>query len=180
MKIIVGLGNPGTEYTLTRHNAGFLAIDSYLENKAPISCSSKFQAEIAELHYEGGIKILFVKPQTFMNNSGSAVAQLINFYKVDISNLLLIHDEIDLRIGSIKLVTDSSPAGHNGVRDIFDKLNTQAISRIRIGIESREHRSEMSTDAFVLQKFSNDELKNLQENVFSKIVDQINEFIQKN
>lgn len=178
MKLIIGLGNPGNNYQTTRHNAGFLAIDHYLKDKAPISCQSKFKAEICELHYEGATKIFFVKPQTFMNLSGEAVQEIAHFYKIDpATDILIIHDDVDLPLGTIRVATDSSAGGHNGVQDIIDRLGTKTIRRIRIGVEARESRNEMPTDAFVLQPFDKDELKLLTEEVLSKVGTEIDSFI---
>lgn len=179
MKIIVGLGNPGKQYEQTRHNAGFLAIDYFLQHKETIACQSKFEAQICEYH-EAAQKIFLVKPQTFMNNSGEAVSEIVNFYKIDPKkDLLVIHDEVDLPLGSLKSTNDSSAAGHNGVQDIFDILGTKNIHRVRIGIETRESRNDLPTDAFVLQRFTSTELDRLQSEVFPKVNQLIEEFIQK-
>jgi peptidyl-tRNA hydrolase, PTH1 family len=177
MKLIIGLGNPGNKYERTRHNAGFLAIDHYLKDKQPISCQSKFQAQICELHF-GETKVLFIKPQTFMNNSGQAAQEICQFYKVDPNqDVLIIHDEIDLPFGSIRAATDSSPAGHNGVKDVFEKLGTQSIRRIRLGVESRESRHDLPTDVFVLQNFTDDEWEKFVEEVLPQTNDLIDKFI---
>ena len=121
---------------------------------------------------------ILVKPQTFMNDSGKAVSEIVNFYKTDISkDLLIIHDDSDLPLGTIRTADSSSSAGHNGVQDIIDKLGTQNFHRIRIGVESRQSRNDMPTDAFVLQNFTADELKKLQAEVFPKVNDEIEKFI---
>jgi len=177
MKLIIGLGNPGAKYASTRHNAGFLAIDHYLKDKQPIACPSKFKAEIAELHLEEGGKTLFVKPQTFMNESGQAVLDISQFYKVPPAGLLVIHDDTDLPLGRIKVASDSSDAGHNGVKDIFARLGTQALRRIRIGVETRESRSDLPTDAFVLQNFTAEELTKLNQEILPQVDDEINSFL---
>lgn len=177
MKIIVGLGNPGDKYKNTRHNAGFLALDYYLEGKEAIKCQSKFGGNICEIHFHA-TKTFFIKPQSFMNKSGEVVKEICSFYKVDFTkDLLVIHDEIDLKFGYYKLAHDSSPAGHNGVKSIIDNLGTQEFSRLRIGIETRANRQEMPTDDFVLQNFSKDEIKILNNELFPKINDEIETFI---
>ena len=179
MKLIVGLGNPGKQYELTRHNAGFLAVDDFLKGKDVIACQSKFQAEICEYH-EGGNKIFFVKPQTFMNLSGEAVKDIVRFYKVNPEiELLVVHDEKDFPFGTVKPAHNSSSAGHNGVQNIIDELGTQDFARVRIGVESREPGSPLPTDVFVLQKFSDDELAKLPTDVYPKVATLITEFIQK-
>ncbi len=178
MKLIVGLGNPGTKYEHTRHNAGFLAIDEYLKDVQSINCQSSFKSQVCELHF-GSNKIFFVKPQTFMNLSGEAIAEIANFYKVDIAkDLLVIHDEVDLPFGTIRATDSSSSAGHNGVQNIIDKLGTQNFHRIRIGVESRTEEDMTPTDAFVLQNFTDEETKKLQEEIFPKVKVEIERFIK--
>ena len=163
MQLIIGLGNPGKEYELTRHNAGFLALDHIRKNITPdgVCASSKFKANIYELVLENGAKHLLVYPQTYMNNSGMAVRQIMDFYKLGPTDILVLHDEIDLPLGIIRFTENSSAAGHNGVKSIIQELGTQEFRRIRIGVESRENRSMIPTDAFVLQKFGEDELKKI-------------------
>ncbi len=179
MKLIVGLGNPGKQYEQTRHNAGFLAVDYFLKNKDTIACQSKFDAQICEYH-EGSEKIFLAKPQTFMNASGNAVKDIVEFYKLDpAQDVLVIHDEVDLPLGRLKITNDSSAAGHNGVQDIFDELKTKNIHRIRVGIEMRESRDELPTDAFVLQRFPQTELHRLESEVLPKVNQAIEEFIKK-
>lgn len=178
MKVIVGLGNPGTQYEKTRHNAGFLAVDFFLRNHEAISCQSKFNAEICEYH-EGGKKVFFVKPQSFMNLSGEVVRELLAFYKLDHANdLLVIHDEKDLPFGTVKEATSSGSAGHNGVQNIIDELGTKDFTRIRIGVESRKEGSPLPTDVFVLQKFEDDELEKLEAQVLPKTNELIEAFIK--
>lgn len=179
MKMIVSLGNPGTKYEHTRHNAGFLALDWLLTtyNIQHTTWDKKYDSKILETKINKQ-KILFVKPVTYMNDSGKAVVEIINFYKVDVKNdLLIIHDDSDLPLGTIRLTDSSSSAGHNGVQDIIDKLGTQGFHRIRIGVESRDSRKDMPTEAFVLQNFTDNELAKLQADVFPKIKKEIEKFI---
>ncbi len=159
MKVIVGLGNPGEEYKKTRHNAGFMSLDYTLKDREPISCSSKFEAKICEVHQPA--KTLFVYPQTYMNNSGKAVRELMSFYKLEPKDILVIHDEVDLPLGTIKFTESSGHAGHNGIRSLIEELGTQDFKRIRVGVESREDKDNLPTEAFVLQPFSEDELKQI-------------------
>ena len=201
MKIIVGLGNPEKKYENTRHNAGWLALDMLIElwDLKNELWSKKFESEIIESPLlspppqgeeiepvplprgEGqgkGEKILFVKPQTYMNESGKAVKAICDFYKVDIKkDLLVVHDDSDLPLGAIRTTESSSSAGHNGVSDIIEKLGTQDFHRIRIGVESRATRNDLPTDAFVLQNFSDDELKKLREEIFPKVKLEIEKFL---
>ncbi|MBU6447230.1 aminoacyl-tRNA hydrolase [Patescibacteria group bacterium] len=156
MKIIVGLGNPGEKYLKTRHNAGFMALDYILKDKHVISCSSKFDAKICEVHDPD--KTFYVYPQTYMNDSGKAVKQIMDFYKVLPEDLIIIHDDVDLPIGTVRVTDSSSDAGHNGVKSIIESLGTQDFKRIRIGIEDRADKKIPPTDAFVLMEFTDDEL----------------------
>lgn len=177
MKIIFGLGNPGERYKSTRHNAGFLLIDQILEKYPAMSCSnSKFKARICEWH-DNGIKVLFVKPETYMNESGSAVSQIMNFYNVSPNDILIVHDEIDLPVGQIRVSTNSSAAGHNGIKSIIQQLGTQDFIRLRIGIENRESRQQIPTEAFVLQPFSETEIDLLQKTVFPEAEKQVLSFV---
>jgi PTH1 family peptidyl-tRNA hydrolase len=159
MQIIIGLGNPGKEYQNNRHNVGFLSLDYILKDLQTISCSSKFDAKICEIHNPE--KTLFVYPETFMNNSGQAVKKLLDFYKLGPKDILVIHDEVDLPLGTIKFAEASGHAGHNGVRSLIDELDTNQFRRIRVGVETREDKSLMPTDAFVLQDFSPEELEKI-------------------
>jgi PTH1 family peptidyl-tRNA hydrolase len=180
MKLIVGLGNPGEKYHHTRHNAGFLALDHYLASTgAAISWDNNFDSHIASLDI-GGDKILFIKPQTFMNESGRAVADALNFYKVSIAeNLLVIHDDVDLPLGTVRETNSSSSAGHNGVSSIIEALSSQNFYRLRIGVETREVRALMPTDAFVLANFTAEELDRLQKEILPDVDQKIGQFIEK-
>ena len=154
MFLIVGLGNPGKEYEKTRHNVGFavldkllsvLEFDDWVDNK-------KFRAEVAEGKINAE-KILLLKPQTFMNNSGQAVASAAKFYKIKPANVWVIHDDLDIPLGKMKIQRDRSAAGHNGVQSIIDSLGTQNFVRFRIGIAPIKT-SKKSGANFVLSKFS--------------------------
>lgn len=156
MKFIVGLGNPGKEYEKTRHNLGFMALD-YLAKKyeTVFEYNKKFDADIAEMEI-GGEKTLLAKPQTFMNNSGEAIKKIIDFYKIPISDVAIIYDDIDLPIGEMKRAGKSS-AGHKGAESIFETLGTNEINRYRLGIKGDQ--GYIPTDKYVLQKFTDKELK---------------------
>lgn len=152
MKIIVGLGNPGPEYQETRHSVGFMALDriasEYRFDKFHLE--KKFEAEISE----GNIKqekCLLVKPQTFMNRSGESVQKILNFYKQDIKNLIVIHDDLDISLGELKIAFDRNSAGHKGVQSIIDSLSSKEFKRIRIGIKVEDQK--VPTEKFVLERF---------------------------
>jgi peptidyl-tRNA hydrolase, PTH1 family len=135
MKVIIGLGNPGPKYGSTRHNIGFAVID-YLASGPGVSAFRKrFQAEIAEFT-EGSEQVLLVKPQTFMNLSGRSVREIVDFYKLEAKDILVICDDIALPIGKLRARASGSHGGQNGLRNIQEQLGTQDYSRLRIGIDS--------------------------------------------
>jgi PTH1 family peptidyl-tRNA hydrolase len=180
MKLIVGLGNPGEKYKQTRHNAGFLALDFLLNNDGFMDAkpSHEFKSEIFSWKDAAGEKILFVKPQTYMNDSGQALKIICNFYKMNLAkDLLVVHDDTDLPFGEIRTTDSSSSAGHNGVQSIIDNIGTQNFHRVRIGVEARQSRDQMPTDAFVLQNFSDEELKKLREEILPKVETEIKNFL---
>lgn len=176
MKLIIGLGNPGKQYEQTRHNAGFLILDRLKEiaHFSDFQLNEKFNALLAEGKDGTNEKVLLVKPQSFMNLSGEVVKKIADFYKIPLENISVIHDDLDIELGSYKISTDSSAAGHNGVQSIFDQLGTQKIRRIRIGIEGADKKKErlMAGSDFVLQKFSAEELgviRNLAEKISAEL-----------
>ena len=154
MKLIVGLGNPGKEYEKTRHNIGFMAIDSYL---GEVKYSKKFNGEYYETNINGE-KYIFVRPLSFMNLSGKVVYDFMNFYKLNMNDLLVIQDDMDLDFGKIRIKINSSSGGHNGIKDIIKYLNTNEFARIKVGIA---HNRNMDTKDYVLSKFSPNELETL-------------------
>ena len=176
MQIIIGLGNPGKKYEKTRHNVGWLALDHILQGREILGESEKFSALIKEVVVlEGGTagheKTLFVYPQTFMNDSGKAVSEILSFYKLTPKDILVLHDEVDLPIGTIRFTDNSSGAGHNGVQSIIDVLGTQEFRRIRIGVESRTDKKIPPTEDFVLQPFSEEDLQKIPfENIAARVL----------
>jgi len=158
MKLIVGLGNPGEKYNETRHNAGFIVIDE-LSNKIGSNdwkIDMRFNANISQINL-GSEKIILTKPQTFMNNSGIAVKSIADYYKISSEDILVIHDDIDLELGEIKIQKNRGSAGHNGVQSVIDNLKTKNFIRIRIGIKKINIEEKIETEKFVLQKFTEDE-----------------------
>lgn len=133
MKVFVGLGNPTPEYAATKHNVGFMLADRLFDELAAQNWREKFNALVAETFLDGE-KILIVKPQTFMNLSGEAVAPIVNFYKIDAKNLVVAHDDMDLPLGMIRLRPKGSGGGHHGVESIIAHLGTQNFPRVRIGV----------------------------------------------
>ena len=152
--LIVGLGNPGLAYRHNRHNVGFMVADA-LADKLEIPLKRvKFKAQIGNGKL-GDIPIIIAKPLTFMNNSGEAVAPLVRYFKVPLERLLVIHDDMDLPLGTLRMRPSGGSAGHNGMLSIFDKLGTNAIPRLRVGIGRPPGR--MDPADYVLQDFSRSE-----------------------
>ncbi|QDU33634.1 Peptidyl-tRNA hydrolase [Poriferisphaera corsica] len=153
MKLIVGIGNPGKEYEKTRHNAGFMAIDRLAERNCLSSDKTKFHAHFIE-GVIAGKKTLLMKPMTFMNRSGLAVGEAVRFYKIEPKDVLVLVDDIALPCGRIRLRSDGSAGGHNGLTDIKRVLGTQTYPRLRIGIDAP---GRVPQKDYVLGRFSPDQ-----------------------
>lgn len=155
MKLIVGLGNPGNEYINTRHNVGFMFVDNYLNYKNINVCwKNKFNGLFFKCNINGD-DVIFLKPQTFINLSGDSVRKVIDYYGINISDILIISDDLDLNIGNFKLKLTGSSGGHNGLKDIELKLGTKDFKRLKIGISNNK---EINTKDYVLGKFSKEEI----------------------
>jgi PTH1 family peptidyl-tRNA hydrolase len=152
VKIIVGLGNPGEKYENTYHNVGFLAVDMLADKLgARWSLKSKLLALVAETNF-GGEKVLLVKPQTFMNLSGESVRAVVNFFKVDLKDVLVIYDDLDLPIGTLRYRQSGSSGTHNGMRNILKELGSGDFPRARIG--TANDNPNIPTIDYVLSKIS--------------------------
>lgn len=133
LELIVGLGNPGNQYAKTRHNAGFWFLDQLAQRfSASFKANSRFQGDVTEIHFAGR-KIHLLKPTTFMNHSGRSVSALAKFYKIPVQHILIVHDELDLPAGTIRLKHGGGHGGHNGLRDMTG-LGSNAFWRLRVGI----------------------------------------------
>ena len=148
MKMIVGLGNPGKQYERTRHNSGFMAVDKVAE-KLNLNIDKK---EFAALTAKNN-QVILVKPQTYMNNSGEAVIQIMKYYHIDINDLLIIYDDLDLKYGQLRLRLKGSSGGHNGIKSIINYIHSENFKRIRIGIEKNPL---IETADYVLGKVEKD------------------------
>ena len=156
MFLIVGLGNIGTKYELTRHNVGFFVIDEMTKNLNSTSINkSNFQANVSKINSN-----LLVKPNTYMNNSGLSVLAIKNYYKIDIKNIIIIHDDLDLPFGSVKFKLGGSSGGHNGLKSIDEHIGKDYI-RVRIGIG--KPKVKLDTVNYVLSNFSKNELNILED-----------------
>jgi len=150
IKLIVGLGNPGREYESTRHNAGFWWVDAIVEAKrATWKKETKFSGWTAKV-YEGGTQFVLLKPSTYMNESGRSVAALLRFYRIEPGSMLIVHDELDLPPGTVKLKRGGGTGGHNGLTDIAEVLGTKDFWRLRVGIGHPGHKDLVSD--YVLDK----------------------------
>jgi len=171
-KLIIGLGNPDSKYEKTRHNTGFILIDLIQEKSADFSNwkeDKKNQSLVSTVNIDGK-KIILAKPQTFMNKSGEAVQKLISYYNIDLEDVLVIHDDIDILLGEYKLQREKSSAGHRGVEDIIEKLNSNDFWRLRIGVARPERKKMGNAAKFVLQKFTLLERKKIKK-VFNEILE---------
>ncbi|MBR7133410.1 MAG: aminoacyl-tRNA hydrolase [Clostridia bacterium] len=163
--LIVGLGNPGIQYEFTRHNAGFLAVDRLAQENRFEFNKLKFEAALGEFKI-GDNRILVAKPQTFMNNSGNAVSKITAFYKIPVDRIIILHDDISLDIGKIRMRRKGSDGGQKGMRDITQLLGSQDIMRVKIGVGQKPH-PDYDLASWVLSKFPNeqkDELEKALEN----------------
>lgn len=157
MKLIIGLGNPGEKYKKTRHNAGFMVIDS--------------------MDKKSSSKLILAKPRTFMNESGKAVKEMVKKYAVKTPDLLLIHDDLDISFGSFKLQFGKGPHQHNGVASIEDCLGSKEFWRLRVGIDNRQIGSKQAGEDYVLGKFATEELKSLKILIESQLIPAVQKWI---
>lgn len=152
MKIIVGLGNPGREYAATRHNLGFMVVDEIARRHSVTERRNRFRAELSEVFIDGE-KTILVKPQTYMNLSGSSVREVVAWYKVPLQDLLVVVDDIELPFGSIRMRAKGGSGGHNGLKSVIADVGTEDFARLRIGIG----RGLGQATRQVLTRFSRDE-----------------------
>jgi PTH1 family peptidyl-tRNA hydrolase len=155
MKLFVGLGNPGPKYERTRHNAGFMAVDEMARIwSIPMSEEKKFKGIVGKGAVDGE-KVILLKPLTYMNLSGESVRAVMDFYNVEIEDVVILYDELDIPAGKIRVRQQGSAGGHNGVKSIIQHLKTQNFKRIRIGIDRHP---KIPTVDYVLGKFQESEL----------------------
>ena len=152
MKLIVGLGNPGSEYKNTRHNIGFYYLDLFTD-KYNLSYKEKFNGLYSKININGE-DILLLKPLTYMNLSGDCVIKFVNYYKINIDDILVVHDDLDINLGKFKLKRNGSSGGHNGIKSIISNLNSEEFKRLKIGISKNDL---IDTKDYVLGKFTKEE-----------------------
>ena len=169
MKLIVGLGNPGKNYINTRHNCGFRAIDFYA-TKNQLKFKNKFDGEYSEIIINNE-KIILLKPQTFMNLSGECVSKFVKYYNIELTNILIIYDDIDFEVGNFKIKRGGTSNGHKGLENILNLLKSENISRIKIGIS----KNKIPLIDYVLSKFTTEENEKLNI-IFNKVANIIEDF----
>lgn len=173
MKLIVGLGNPGREYENTRHNVGFMIIDNYAKNNNITIDKQKFDGLFVKTNIKG-IDIILLKPLKYMNLSGEVVKKFVDFYKINIEDILIISDDLDMQLGKIKLKSKGSSGGHNGLKNIENHLNTQEYKRLKIGISNNKN---IDTKDYVLSKFNIEDLKIIQTTI-NNTINILNDFLE--
>lgn len=171
MKLIVGLGNPGNEYDNTRHNIGFSMIDYYVKKKDIGDFKQKDNGLFIKTKMYNQ-DVIFLKPQSYINLSGEVIKRYIDFYKIDISDIFVINDDLDLSVGNFKLKSSGSSGGHNGLKNIELHLKTKDYKRLKIGISNRK---DYDTKDYVLGKLNKDE-KQILDSLKDKIIDIIDDF----
>lgn len=158
--LVVGLGNPGNKYTLTRHNAGFLCLDMLSQKQKFKIDRLKFKSLISDTAVNGH-RCIIMKPQTFMNNSGEAVRECAAFYKIPPENIIVIYDDISLDVGKLRIRRKGTDGGHNGIKSIIYHLNSDQFPRIKLGVGKKPHPDYDLAD-WVLSEFKKDEQKALE------------------
>ena len=163
MKLIIGLGNPDKQYQKTWHNLGFLTLDYFQQEYdfGNFKLENKFKSQISTGNIDGD-KIILAKPQTYMNNSGQAVGLIIKYFKTNLKDIIVVHDDIDLLLGKIRITTDSSAGGHNGVKSIIQNLKTQSFVRIKIGVKTNRL-AKVNPANYVLEKYNILQIENNKE-----------------
>lgn len=172
MKLIIGLGNPGREYSHTRHNIGQQVVDKLISQKQLILENyPKLSARLSELRIPD--RILLGITTEYMNNSGLAVKKIMDYFKIDPTDVYIIHDDLDLGVGEYKLQFDRGPAGHNGIKSIIQHLNTQAFHRLRIGIGHPRNTAQanLPVEDYVLLPFLSDELQQISHTIDKIVAD---------
>jgi PTH1 family peptidyl-tRNA hydrolase len=175
MKLIVGLGNPGNQYEKTRHNAGFMAIDVLLER---FGFQKEDRDSKSQLYFSkvDGEKVLFLKPLTFMNLSGQALSEVMNYYKIKIQDVFVIYDDKDLPVGKFRFRSNGSPGGHNGIKNIISHVGTENFNRLRIGVGTPVNGIKIID--WVLMKLKDEEIKIIKDEVLNKS-DFVNDFVNE-
>ena len=174
MQLIVGLGNPGKKYQYTRHNIGYMAIENIISAQENYKIKNKFNSVIYEAVLDKN-RIILVKPETYMNNSGDAVSQIANFYKIDSKDIFILHDELDIPFGKIRIKSGGGNAGHNGLKSISNKIDNSYV-RVRLGIGHPGKKEKVS--GHVMGNFTGSEKDKLNQ-ILNYLTNNINEILNK-
>lgn len=172
MKVLIGLGNPGKEYEKTRHNTGFMFVDYVAQTIAKEEKWRSDKNTKCQVLKSKSKDLYLVKPESFMNNSGEAVRLFINYYKIPLSDLVLLHDDLDIALGDYKIQVGKGPKDHKGVLSVEKTLKTTDFERLRIGIDNRNSEKRIEGEDYVLQNFTKDELETLKD-IFNRITKDI-------
>ncbi|MED3354988.1 aminoacyl-tRNA hydrolase [Bacillus thuringiensis] len=175
MKLIVGLGNPGREYELTRHNIGFMAIDE-LAKRWNISLNEQKFKGVFGAGFVNGEKVILLKPLTYMNLSGESIRPLMDYYKIDVEDFVVMYDDLDIPVGKLRLRMKGSAGGHNGVKSTISHLGTQEFQRIRMGIDCPKNG--MKVVDYVLGRFTSEEIPDVNHSI-EKAADACEEWLNK-
>lgn len=175
MKLVIGLGNPESRYNFTRHNTGFLVLD-YLFKVEDLKWSEK--PRFGALWGRSG-DVLFIKPQEFYNESGKAVTAYMNYYKIDVSDILVVCDDFNLEFGKIRYRASGQAGGNNGLKSIVSSIGTEAFPRLRVGTGNDELRAKLGDTDFVLSKYTPEEKAQLGK-ILTEVIERIGEIIKTN
>lgn len=177
---LIGLGNPGSKYQLTRHNVGFFFLDLLVEKRSLAFNSEKMQGLFCHDRSTGG-QFFYLKPQTYMNRSGECVQPFIDYFKIPLDHILVLQDDIDLPLGRIKVIAQGGAGGHNGIRSLAQRLGTQVFPRLKIGIGrpfAHEGEEVQPVEAFVLSKFTQAELAVLHQ-LYAAVQEAVDLFVRE-
>lgn len=177
MKCIIGLGNIGKEYELTRHNMGFIMLDE-ISKKYKINIDKKKKKYIYGEGIINGEKVSLIKPTTYMNLSGEAIVELMNWYKIEPKDIVVIYDDVDISLGDVRYREKGSAGTHNGMKNIIANIKTGEFARIRAGIENRNGVPIPLAD-FVLQKFNKEELEKINKEILNVVEENVMKFLTK-
>ncbi|MBC60910.1 MAG: aminoacyl-tRNA hydrolase [Zetaproteobacteria bacterium] len=177
MKLIVGLGNPGSKYAFNRHNVGFILIDLLVQELgASLKEDKKFKAELAKSK-KLSEDIVLVKPMTYMNLSGSAVNKVASYFKIKPSNIIVFYDDIDMEKGKVRFRANGGHGGHNGVRSLIQELGSDEFSRVKVGVGRPSSESKQSVSSWVLDDFVEQDLSELKETIFPQTLLKLDKFL---
>jgi len=168
MKLIIGLGNFEDKYLFTRHNVGFMMVDFFVQmNSQSFKVEKKLKSAISKFRFNNE-DVVVIKPLTYMNLSGEAISAVMNFYKIEVKDVLVIYDDLSLDLGRVRFRNSGSDGGHNGIKSVVQHLGTKDFDRLKIGIGPQPN---IPSEAFVLQNFTKDELENVKDIIKTPMIE---------